>query len=209
MKFPATYCITMPSSGHRARADAEFARIGLPVTYWNGINGLDFGLKTFLPSHTDWFSSPKIIGIYLAHWILWRCLEFADPEIDTFMVLEDDVAFHPRFTELWPQITGQLPADWQFCYVGACCVRGNEYMKATDNLLIARNPMATHAYMFKREILATLIERCACVRHPIDQDLIFQVMHPTDRPGVKHYTMMPSLATQVNNGCFTDPDWVF
>lgn len=202
MNYPKAYCLTLPGSAHRSRAEKEFQRVGMEVKFWNGINGLDFGLKTFLPSHTDWFSGPKIIGIYLGHWILWRMLETVDA--DVFLVLEDDVEFHPQFTELWPVFYNELPADWKMAYVGACCVRNNQYRKVTDHLVVARNPMATHAYMIKREVLPLLIEKCACVRHPVDQDMMFQIL-----PLVAHYTFMPSLAKQDGNLCFTDPDWIF
>lgn len=200
--YPKAFCVTLPISTHRARAEQEFQRVGMPVQFWNGINGLEFGLKTFLPAHTDWFSGPKIIGIYLSHWILWRILETMDA--DVFMVFEDDVVFHPKFTELWPVVLGELPADWQFAYIGACCVRNNRFSKVTEHLAIAKNPMATHAYMFKKEILPLLIERCSSVRHPVDQDLVFQIL-----PRVHHYTFMPSLASQHGSLCFSDPGWIF
>jgi len=196
------FCITLPESTNRERAAAEFARCGLDVQFWNGINGLTFGLKTFLPSHHDWFTSPKIIGINLAHWILWRCMEFLTE--DAFVVFEDDVGLHPDFTTLWPEITGQLPSDWQMVHIGACCVRNNPYSKYTTNLIKARNPMGTHAYMIKREILPILIENCASVKNPVDQEIVFSVI-----PKIRHYTMMPSLATQINNECFRDSGWCF
>lgn len=200
---PRIFCVTLPDShDNRTRAGNEFARCGLSVQFWNGVDGLAFGLKTFLPSHTDWFTSPRIIGINLAHWVLWRCLEFTTDEV--FMVFEDDVGLHPEFPALWPAFCGQLPDDWQMVHVGACCVKNNPYTKVTDNVVRARNPMGTHGYMFKREILPILIERCACVRHPIDQQIVFEIL-----PRVKHYTFMPSLATQINNECFRDPTWIF
>lgn len=196
------FCVTLPDSSRRGQAQFEFDRIGMPVQFWNGINGVTFGLKTFLPAHHDWFTGPRIIGINLAHWILWRCIEFLD--YDIFMVFEDDVGFHPQFDTLWATMMAQLPADWQMCYIGACCIKNNPFKPVSDNIIVAKNPMATHAYMFKKEIVGIMIDGCASARNPIDQEIVFSVL-----PKVRHYTMRPSLATQQGNECFKDSNWTF
>lgn len=198
-----SYCLTLPEShSMRNRAKLEFERAGLDVKFWNGINGLEFGLKTFLPEHHDWFSGPKIIGIYLSHWILWRVLEAVDAEV--FLIFEDDVVLHPDFEKLWPVFCDELPKDWQWAYVGACCVRTSGYKKISDHMAIANAPMATHAYMFKKEILCQMIERVACVRRPLDQDIAKSLL-----PKIRHYAFIPSLASQFESNCFSAKDWIF
>lgn len=198
-----SYCITLPDShAMRNRASEEFKRIGIAPRFFNGLNGQDFGLKTFLPEHHDWFSGPKIIGIYLSHWMLWRALELV--EHDKFMVFEDDVFFHPSFDELWDRASWGLPADWQFVYIGACGIKTQRYQVVNPGVGIPRRPMATHAYMFKKEILQTMISSVSCVRKPLDLDMITALL-----PKIRYYAFIPSLASQVNNGCFTSKDWIF
>lgn len=196
------YCITMPESANRPKAQAEFDRVGLPVEMWDGVNGQDFGLKTFIPTHTDWFVGPKYIGLYLSHWVIWQ---FAAREsFDNTIIFEDDCEFHPEFQSRFDAYMAQAPSDWDLIYLGACCVRGNPYTKVSENLCVAKNPMATHAYMFKNSIARTMIKQLSCVQHPLDQHMIWSLL-----PVIKHYTMIPSIVRQRDNACFTDPEWIF
>lgn len=196
------FCITIPESKHRERLDKEAERVCLTVNWWNGVNGESFGLKTFIPTHTDWIVGPKYVGLYLSHWALWRVLEAVDA--DEILILEDDAEFHPGFVDLWPSFYSELPSDWQLVYVGSCCVRNNSYAKISEHICVAKNPMGTHAYMIKKSALPIIIERMNCVQHPLDQDIIKRLL-----PVLKHYTFIPSLIRQHENSCFTDPEWIF
>jgi GR25 family glycosyltransferase involved in LPS biosynthesis len=207
--LPKIFCLTLKDTPKRREyAEQHFKQNGLDVEFFDGINGEKFGLRTVIPFMDDILShnpswkpgdSPPYyitqghVGCILSHYMLWKTLSYF-PD-DEFLILEDDVILCDRFKDKLLDYKSRLPNDWQYVFVGHCCLPPEDYqIKVTDNIITTTHPpMCTHAYMIKKESINTLIETNSMAWAHID----IQIQKKTLKI-LKHYVFLPALIDQIS-----------
>ena len=198
--LPKMFCITLKDTPKRTEcAKLEFEKHGLDVTFFEGINGHKFGLKTTIaykddnPDGSDYFIKQGRIGCLLSHYMLWQTLWHLPYE--EILILEDDAFLCENFQERFLDFKKQLPDDWQYVFVGHCCLPPNDYqIKVTDNIITTtRPPMCTHAYMIKKSSIPVLLD----TNHQAWAAVDIQIQKKTLKI-LKHYVFMPPLVEQIS-----------
>jgi glycosyl transferase, family 25 len=197
--FGATLVINLPERTDRLQAmNAEFQALG-----WNGVRVVP-GLKF---DDAAGFKKPSWRGCFLAH---LACLKIAQAEnLDSVLVLEDDIVLTRAFPQLMPSITkavADLP--WDYLYFGH--EESGDYPnadRATKRVTFEKSTkefIGGHFYAVRQRILPRVIahfERLAKGR-PGDDDfgpMLPDGAHNTFRrhnPDVQMFLANPKLGWQ-------------
>lgn len=205
--IPKIFCLTLKDTPKRREyAENHFKQHNLDVTFFEGINAKNFGLTTTIPYMDDqpnWkpgdgpphYISQGHVGCILSHYMLWKTLSYLPDE--EFLILEDDVVLCDGFKDKLMDCKSRLPNDWQYVFVGHCCLPPEEYqIKVTDNIITTLHPpMCTHAYMIKKESTKILIETNSLAWSHIDIQIQKRTLMTYK---LKHYVMLPVLAEQIS-----------
>ena len=198
--LPKIFCLTLKDTPkRREHAEKHFKQFGLDVEFFDGINGDKFGLKTTIPykddnpDGPDYFIKQGRIGCLLSHYMLWQTLWHLPYE--EILILEDGAFLCENFQQKFLEFKKDLPDDWQYVFVGHCCLPPNEYqIKVTDNIITTTHPpMCTHAYMIKKSSIPVLLD----TNHQAWAAVDIQIQKKTLKI-LKHYVFMPPLIEQVS-----------
>jgi len=197
--LPKIFCLTLKDTPKRREyAEQHFKQHGLDVEFFNGIDGNKFGLVTTIPYRDDgpgpdYFIKQGRIGCLLSHYMLWQTIWHSPYE--EVLILEDDAILCENFQEKFLEFKKQLPDDWQYVFVGHCCLPPDEYqIKVTDNIITTTHPpMCTHAYMIKKSSIPVLLD----TNHQVWAAVDIQIQKKTLKI-LKHYVFMPPLVEQVS-----------
>ena len=191
-----TFCLTLPENESRMeKARTHFHRVGLAgVTFFHGINGPLSGLKTINPYEVDHPDSgytvgPKVIGIYLSHYMLWSALQLLQD--DHFLILEDDAKFQDDWKKRFDQALLDAPPDWDMIYFGSCCCAGRPQTRVRGEVWEVKYPMCLQAYGVAQKALPGLLSTTRKIYAPIDITIPFHAA-----PLLKIYTVLPSIVGQ-------------
>lgn len=196
--LPKVFCLTLKETPLRRQyAEQHFESHKLNVEFFEGIHGENFGLKTTIPYKDDnpfgedYFITSGHIGCIISHLMLWKTLQYLP--YDEILILEDDIILCDNFKEKFIKYKSELPEDWQYVFVGNCCLPPEEYqIKITENIISTYiPPMCTHAYMIKKSSLPILIETNSLAWSHVD----IQIQKRSLKK-LKHYVFNPVLATQ-------------
>jgi GR25 family glycosyltransferase involved in LPS biosynthesis len=158
--------------------------------------GLDTKLS-YLDDHPNWRPedgptyriSQSVLGCSMSHYTIWRIMEYLDD--DYFFVVEDDVELCDGFKEKLMATIENLPSDWQFVFVGHCCLDSKMLMVREGVAHTPVPPMCTHAYLVRKTAVKHLIETNELMYAPIDIQLKKRTL-----PTISHYSLVPPLAIQ-------------
>lgn len=203
--IPKAFCLTLKETPKRKEyADAHFKNHNLEVDFFEGIHGKKFGLSSNIPYTDDvpnWspddgtphFISQGHVGCILSHYILWKVLSYLP--YNEYLILEDDVVLCDNFKEKLIHYKSQLPEDWQYAFIGHCCLCSEEgRFHVSENIIqTTEPPMCTHAYMIKKSALPILIETNSLAWSHIDIQIKKRSL-----PKLKYYVMVPPLADQIS-----------
>ena len=198
--LPKIFCLTLKDTPKRREyAEQHFKQHGLDVEFFEGINGEKFGLRTTIPykddnpDGSDYFIKQGRIGCLLSHYMLWQTLWHLPYE--EILILEDDAFLCENFQERFLEFKKQLPDNWQYVFVGHCCLPPEDYqVKVTDNIITTTHaPMCTHAYMIKKSSIPVLLD----TNHSAWAAVDIQIQKKTLKI-LKHYVFMPPLVEQVS-----------
>ena len=198
--LPKIFCLTLKDTPQRKEyAEQHFKQRGLDVEFFEGINGAKFGLRTTIPyndddpSGPDYFIKQGRIGCLLSHYMLWQTLWHLP--YDEILILEDDAFLCENFQERFLEFKKQLPDDWQYVFVGHCCLPPEDYqIKISDNIITTTHPpMCTHAYMIKKSSIPVLLD----TNHQAWAAVDIQIQKKTLKI-LKHYVFLPVLIDQVS-----------
>jgi GR25 family glycosyltransferase involved in LPS biosynthesis len=196
--LPKIFCLTLKDTPQRKEyAERHFKERGLDVEFFDGINGAKFGLRTTIPykddnpEGDDYFITAGHIGCILSHYMLWKTLMYLP--YDEILIFEDDVILSENFVNKFQEYKTQLPDDWQYTFVGHCCMPPNEHQtKITDNVITtSHSPMCTHAYMIKKSSIPTLLD----TNHIAWAHIDIQIQKRSLKK-MQHYVFVPPLAEQ-------------
>ncbi len=188
-----TYCITCTETPERGECAAlHFAGVGLQTTFWRGVHGMTWGLRTdkgCKPADPGYRIHPGQIGLILAHWSLWQHVYLSGaPEA---LILEDDAAFGADFLDRFAEAKKELPENWEFCYVGWGGAVGHSSGRTASWRAVQGCPFGTHAYLVKRAALPVLLDTNREARTHIDIQIFENSL-----PHLQAYVCTPSLAGQ-------------
>lgn len=201
MKFPTTFCISLKSAAQRREIVSKHLKShGIDFHLFDAIHATKMGLETklsYLDDHPNWKPengptyriSQNILGCSISHYTIWRIMEYLDD--DYFLVVEDDVELCDGFKEKLISIIERLPSDWQFVFVGHCCLDPNIFMVCDGVAQTSTPPMCTHAYLVRKTAVKHLIATNELMYAPIDIQLKKRTL-----PTISHYSLVPPLATQ-------------
>lgn len=201
MNFPTTFCVSLRTAEQRRKNVSKHLNDnGIEFHLFDAIHSAKMGLDTryaYLDDKLNWQPedgypykiSQAVLGCSMSHYTLWRIMEYL-PD-DYFLIVEDDVQVCPDFKDKLVDVIRRLPSDWQFVFVGHCCLHdGNiEVSKGIWHTPIP--PMCTHAYLVRKSALRHLIQTNEMMYAPIDIQ-----MKKRSMPGLVHYSLVPPLATQ-------------
>jgi hypothetical protein len=212
--IPKIFCLTLKSTPKRKEyAQQHFSQHYLDIEFFEGIHGKKFGLETKIPYMDDqpnWtpdhgpmhFISSGHIGCILSHYMLWKVLSYLPYE--EIIIFEDDVVLTDRFIENFIKYKNQLPDDWQYVFLGHCCLPSEEYqIKISDNIInTIHPPMCTHAYMIKKSAIPILLETNSLAWSHIDIQI-----QKRSLKYLKHYVFIPPIVDQISINNPKDPNF--
>lgn len=203
--FPKMFCITLKDTQKRTEyAINHFKEHGLDVEMFEGIDNRKFGLASTIPYMDDvpgWkpgdsnphYISTGHVGCILSHYMLWKTLQYLPYE--EILIFEDDVQLAPNFSENFQKYKSQLPDDWQYTFVGHCCLAPAPYQITISENIITTTypPMCTHGYMIKKSALQILLD----TNHLAWSHIDIQIQKRSLKH-LKHYVFIPPLADQIS-----------
>lgn len=209
--LPKIFCLTLKDTPKRREyAEHHFKKQNLEVEFFEGIHGKKFGLSTKIPyldDTPDWntdcgtpcFITQGHVGCILSHYMLWKTMQYLP--FGEYIIFEDDVVLCENFKEKLIYYKSQLPEDWEYVFIGHCCLCNEEgRFHINENIIkTAEPPMCTHAYMIKKSALPTLIETNSVAWSSIDIQIKKRSLTK-----LKYYVMMPPLADQMSVNNTTD-----
>ena len=211
-KFPETFCLSLKDYPERKiYAEKHLEDNGINAKMFEGINAKKFGLSTKIPYTDDnpnWdkdcgtphFISQGHVGCILSHYMLWRVMEYLPYE--EYLILEDDVVLCEGFKEKLLDAKSRLPEDWQYCFVGNCCLNKEDSLQIDDGIIqTVTPPLCTHAYMIKKSALKTLIDTNSIAWSHIDIQI-----QKRSLSNLNYYVLDPPLADQLS---ITNPGEIF
>lgn len=224
-KLPKMFCLTLKDTpARREYAENHFKQHGLDVSFFEGIHGKNFGLKTVIPyldDHPKWngdqnwrpgdgseyYISQGHLGCILSHYMLWKTIGYL-PD-DEYLIFEDDVMLCDGFKDKLLDCKSRLPSDWQYVFVGHCCVPDEQYRYKKDEndenvYTTSHPPMCTHAYMIKKDSAKILIETNSIAWSHIDIQIHKRTLLTHK---LKYYVFIPALAEQISINWPTDPNF--
>lgn len=197
------FCISLQDLKDRRRYCQEhFASRGVDVSFFDAYNGKKLGLKTTIPymdDQPDWKPGDgpvyRIgfgqIGCLLSHLNVWKAMRHILG--DEFVVLEDDVELVENYNERLAVLLNNLPSDWQFVFLGCCCLPEEQIKVAPQIVKTPHPPMCTHAYMIKRSAIDVLIETNSVAWSAVDIQI-----QKLSLARLNYYTVTPPLADQLS-----------
>jgi len=199
-KLPKIFCLTLKETPKRREyAENHFKQYDLNVEFFEGINGGRFGLKTKIPykddnpAGPDYFIKEGKIGCLLSHLMLWKTILHSN--YDEILILEDDVVLCENFKEKLIELKNKLPDNWQYVFVGHCCLVSSEHQTIiSDGIVVPYYPpMCTHAYMIKKSSIPILIETNSQAWAPVDIQI-----QKKSLTLLKYYVCNPPLVNQIS-----------
>lgn len=149
-QFDRVYIVNLPERGDRRREmQAELGRLGLQVDgekirYWKAVRPDDAGLFPSLGARGCFMSHLSILNDAIAN------------ELDTILVMEDDLSIDDRFMQAQAQMCRTLgEGHWRFAYLGHVENLPDDGGKPAWQSGL--QPLATtHFYALKRPVLRPL-----------------------------------------------------
>lgn len=177
--FDAAFCINLDKRKDKwEESKKEFKKINLEVERVSGIDGFLEPLATIKPGE---------VGCLKSHLKVFETAK--ERNLNSFLMLEDDVCFSDNFHERFDMIERQLP-NYEMLYFGSNPHSGSR-QEVSPNLNRIIYTFAAHCVIFKSECFDDIINQ---LRGPMTHavDVVYgqhQVAHPA-------YSIKPSLAWQ-------------
>lgn len=190
------YCITMDPNGARAqRTVQEFQKYGITPIMSLGFDGYKSGLKSTVEMHHNdgypYFIGPHHMGTTIAHLMMWHHLVTA--KVPEAIIVQDDVKLCQNFLDEFQKSYAELPADWEYVWVGHCCAADRPANQVTPRVWNIRWPMCDHCILLKLSAAEKMLTPMNEFRAPVDVALIDNVF---SKGLVKAYTFQPRQAEQ-------------
>lgn len=104
------------------------------------------------PPPAWWKSGNGAWGCLMSH--LHTVHDAIMDDLDDFLVLEDDVVFHPRAKEMLTRLLAEVPDDWDQIYLGGQHLAIPQTVPGSPFVLRGLNVNRTHAFLLRRRAFA-------------------------------------------------------
>ena len=68
--------------------------------------------------NNDFHWKKPVLGCAMSHLKLWRQLASDEPNIDNYLIMEDDVKFQEGWQKIWEKASKEIPDDYDVLYLG-------------------------------------------------------------------------------------------
>lgn len=197
MQLPKMICLTVKTTPWRNEiVEQRFKDAGLDVEMFYGIAGTNVGMgatTTVWDAERDnpYRISPGQASIAFSKRLLFQ--HIIDKGYDEVLIFENDVKFADNFKEEFAKSYEALPADWDACHVGHCCIEGKPTTRINDRISRIEFPLCCHGLLFKRKAVEAAIAALDISYWGTPSDTIFA--HKV-YPHLNHYTFTPPLVFQ-------------
>jgi len=191
------------------KAKSHFHEAGLEnVISIAGVHGQKFGIVGTHPYELDAPGSGHMIGqkyvaSFLSMYVMYNVA--LHRETDThFMFIEDDTRFNPDWQEQLNKALTDIPADFDFLFVGSCCAMNknpqpvkpgsNVYKFAKTSGFPPNYPMGGNCYIIAKKCLEHIIRTQRDCYAPADISLAIHSF-----PGMDVYAILPRICEQEGN----------
>jgi GR25 family glycosyltransferase involved in LPS biosynthesis len=103
------------------------------VERWPAVDGRSLELTPAIQrllKPNDFFWKKAISGCALSHLGLWWKLANDTPDIQNYLIMEDDVKFRPGWENVWKAAVGDIPEDYDIIYLGGVLPPNREMFDA-------------------------------------------------------------------------------
>lgn len=188
-----------------SQAREYFASEGIDDIYWvEGIHAKRWGLRgthIYLldnrPEEQFYIGTNKV-GTFLSWYLLYHIMRAMDHS--HYMILESDCRFKLGWRAELEQALKDVPADFDFLFVGSCCAIDKEPVHVAGNVYEypyrgedkwQYYPQCGHCYIIAKKCVQVLIDTQRDCANPVDISLIRYAF-----PKLKIYAILPRLADQ-------------
>jgi GR25 family glycosyltransferase involved in LPS biosynthesis len=164
----------------------------------------------------DFFWKKPILGCALSHLQLWWQLKKEKPDVNSYLILEDDVKLQPGWQDKWKAAAGYIPEDADIVYLGGILPPNRQgfetikekvnehFSRVAPNNFFGQNPpnryfhFCNYAYVLTRKGAEKILEILE-ERDGYWTSADHMVCNRVDR--LNHYFLDPLVA-----GCYQDDD---
>jgi GR25 family glycosyltransferase involved in LPS biosynthesis len=185
--FDRIFCINLDSRPDRWKdVQEEFHKIEIDVERIVGINGSKMNLD-FPPEIKE-----GAVGCALSQLFALKLAK--QYELDTFLLLEDDIEFDLNINEKFKNIyLNQVPNDWDMLYLGGQHYHGMNLQQVTENVFKCEYTLCAHSVAFKYTVFDRFIDKLIDITKPCD------VHYAESHKEINAYVIVPHLTWQKNS----------
>lgn len=184
----------------RNRAIEYFKEQGIkPIMWVCGVHAEKFGVESSKPYDRDpqniatgWRVPQRTVGNYLS-WYMTFVVMQSHPEIEYWMIMEDDVRMHENWKERTEQALKDVPEDFQYLILGHCCCEGKPTKHIKGEVYVVEYPQAPTPAIIHRSAIPVIISTCRNATYPMDV-----MLHDYTYKELRCYTLLPRLAEQID-----------
>jgi glycosyl transferase family 25 len=181
-QFDKTFIINLDRRGDRmAEAKVELERVG--INDYERVSAVD-GRNL----QGNFQVAIGHVGCSLSHLNVVRLAKSRN--LNNYVVLEDDVVFHPDAPVLFEMYYKDVPTDWDMLFFGGSHVKG--FTKVTDHILKMKGTYTTHAMVIRSTMFDKLIHIWNTFHGTAEVDVALARLHKEHNC----YSFMPALAWQ-------------
>ena len=180
-QFDKTFIINLDRRGDRmSEVRSELERVG--ISDYERISAVDGRTLT-----GNYSVAIGHVGCSLSHLSVARLAK--ERNLKNYVVLEDDVIFHPQFME-FDSFLKEVPANWDMIFLGGSHVKG--FTRVTDKVIRMKGSYTTHAMIIKSTMFDKLIHIWNTFHGSAEVDVALSRLHRDHFC----YSFTPALASQ-------------
>lgn len=186
--FGKTYLINLDRRDDRLESVTKrCSDLGIEFERVSAIDGKKTEINIINPSY---YWSPSAAALSLTFLkILEKCKE---ENIESVLLMEDDVEFHPEIHKLLNIWMNDIPDNWEMLYFGGN--HNSPTTKITENLHRCNRTYTTHCYAIHNSVYDEIIKELKKLDNPIDWKF-GHIIHPRGNS----YVFRPHLAYQAED----------
>ncbi|MBP7951611.1 MAG: glycosyltransferase family 25 protein [Verrucomicrobiales bacterium] len=149
--IPRIYILNLPyKPDRRERLAAHLAELDLfPADRIRWVKALS---GDWSPGPAWWTAGNGAWGCLMSH--LHVVHDAVMDGLESYLVLEDDVVFHPRAEEMLSRLMREVPDDWDQIYLGGQHLKTPQPVPGSPFVLRGANINRTHAFLLRRKAFA-------------------------------------------------------
>lgn len=187
--FDKTFLVNLDKRPDRLeKAKKECEKYNIQFERWPAVDGYKEDIqikpvKGLSPQHWNKGAAGMVKTIY-------NIISYAkENNLNSVLIMEDDIEFHPQINEFTSRFIYDLPSDWETFYFGANHNQG--VTKVTNNLVKMKGSFALHCHVVRHTIYDEILRLFSDYRMPADV-LYSDFIHSRG----KSYCFHPNMAYQ-------------